>query len=86
MVDSQTSFPSLLTLIIIIIYALELGDKKIENQPSLKNFNLNLILTCIKYTRKVFIHSVTQAALKKNLSAPNRSRTMTFWLPDQYSP
>ena len=24
-----------------------IGDKGIENQPRLKNFNLNLILTCI---------------------------------------
>ena len=29
-----------------IIHELGLGDKEIENQPRLKNFNLDLILTC----------------------------------------
>ena len=31
---------------------LGLGDKEIENQPRLRNFNLNIIFTCNKYTKK----------------------------------
>ena len=32
-----------------IIHELGQGDKGNENQPRLKNFNMNLILTCLYY-------------------------------------
>ena len=38
-----------LYLLTLIIQELGLGEKGNENQPRLKNFNLNLVLTCNVY-------------------------------------
>ena len=43
-----------LSLLALIIHELGLKTKKTENQPRLKNFNLNLILTYDIYMSKLY--------------------------------
>ena len=44
-----------------------LETKEIENQPRLRNFNLNIIFTCNKYTKNIFTSRLTilNTALKQ---------------------
>ena len=43
--------------------------KEIENKPGLKNFNLNLILTCLSIQIKYFFFFDMQGTVKKCISS-----------------
>ena len=49
-----------LSLLALIIHELGLETKETENQPRLKTFNLNLILTYNIYISKLYNYQLTQ--------------------------